>query len=182
MDNLQAVVEEIGALNDLAETDKWQVAQKIADAFAEFKPYERGLTAGLCVRLRKSSDTIYSYRNAENLRARLQYIPGLSVSHFVALSDLQKRYMLTDETLKDWIERAQEDNLSVRDLRSEVAIEHEQDLRAHWLRKVVRLVRLMDRVLQDAESAGVPETLYQQTKTAASVIQDLAVSVEKWKS
>ena len=180
MDNLQAVVEEIGALNDLAETDKWQVAQKIADAFAEFKPYERGLTTGLCQRLRKSSDTIYSYRNAENLRAQLQYIPGLSVSHFVALSDLQKRYMLTDETLKEWIERAQEDNLSVRDLRSEVAIEHSQDLRAHWLRKVVRLVRLMDRVLQDAESAGVPNELWQIAKVAHSCVSDFADRVSGW--
>jgi len=180
MDNLQAVVEEIGALNDLAETDKWQVAQKIADAFAEFKPYERGLTAGLCARLRKSSDTIYSYRNAENLRAQLQYIPGLSVSHFVALSDLQKRYMLTDETLKEWIERAQEDNLSVRDLRSEVAIEHSQDLRAHWLRKVVRLVRLMDRVLQDAESAGVPNELWQTAKVAHACVGDFADKVSGW--
>ena len=181
MDNLQAVVEEIGALNDLAETDKWQVAQKIADAFAEFKPYERGLTAGLCARLRKSSDTIYSYRNAENLRAQLQYIPGLSVSHFVALSDLQKRYRLTDETLKEWIERAQEDNLSVRDLRSEVATEHSQDLRAHWLRKVVRLVRLMDRVLQDAESAGVPNELWQTAKVAHACVGDFADKVSGWK-
>jgi hypothetical protein len=180
MNDLHEIIEEVGLLNDSAEASKWQVAQKIADAFAEFKPYERGLTAGLCVRLRKSSDTVYGYRNAENLRERLGSGTALSVSHFVALSDLQKKYTLTDETLIDWISRSVDDSLSVRDLRSEIPIEHEQDARAHWKRKVSRVVKLMGRIMQDAESVGVPEDLYQQTKTAASVIQDLAASVEGW--
>jgi hypothetical protein len=176
------VVETIGQLADAAEASRWEVARCISMAFDEFPAYHKGLTLNLCARLKKSSDSIYGYKSAAVLQERLKAGDELSVSHFVALSDLQKRYMLTDETLKEWIERAQEDNLSVRDLRSEVAIEHSLDLKSHWRGKVRRLAKLMDRILQDAESAGVPESLYQQTKTAASVIQDLAVSVEKWKS
>ena len=181
MDNLQAIVEEIGLLNDSAESSRWQVAQKIADAFAEFEPYERGLTAGLCQRLRKSSDTVYGMRNAENLRDRLGVGTALSVSHFVTLHELVTRYELSDDDCRDWISRAIDDSLSVRDLRSEVALEHEQDLRAHWLRKVSRVAKLMDRILQDAESAGVPDELREIGKVAHSCVSDFADKVSGWK-
>jgi len=174
------VVETIGQLADAAEASRWEVARCISMAFDEFPAYHKGLTLNLCARLKKSSDSIYGYKSAAVLQERLKAGDELSVSHFVALSDLQKRYMLTDETLKEWIERAQEDNLSVRDLRSEVAIEHSQDLRAHWLRKVVRLVRLMDRVLQDAESAGVPNELWQTAKVAHACVGDFADKVSGW--
>ena len=180
MENLCLIVEEVGRLNDLAETSKWEVAQKIADAFAEFKPYERGLTIGLASRLRKSSDSIYGYRNAENLRAHLKVAPVLSVSHFVALYELASRYNLTPENCKEWVGRAQDDNLSVRDLRSEVALEHELDIRAHWLRKVSRVGKLMNRIYQDAGAVGMSEALYQKTKTVLACVQDWAVSVEGW--
>jgi len=180
MDNLQVIVEEIGRIADIAEFKRWDVADHIADAFHEFPAYERGLTSGLCQRLKRSSDSIYNMRNASNLRAHLKVSTILSVSHFVALSDLQKKYMLTDETLIDWISRAVDDSLSVRDLRSEVAIEHELDVRAHWKRKVSRVAKQMTVILQDAESAGVPNELWQIAKVAHSCVSDFADKVSGW--
>lgn len=180
MDELITIIESIGILSDRAETDKWILAGKIAEAYAEFAPYERGLTAGLCQRLRKSSDSIYGYRNAENLRERLQIFPSLSVSHFIALHDLQDRYALSDELIKEWIGRAVDDKLSVRDLRCEVALEHVQDARAHWLRKVARVGKLMTTIMLDAEGVGVPDELWQATKTVQSCVSDWADKAGEW--
>jgi hypothetical protein len=180
MDNLQSIVEEIGLVNDSAEASKWQVAQKIADAFAEFPSYHPGLTQGLCHRLRKSSDTIYNMRNAENLRDSLKVDPVLSVSHFVALHELKERYALTDDSIREWVSHALDCSMSCRELRQAVSEAHIMDAKSAWKRKVARVVKLMTTVMLEAEGAGVTEKIYQDTKTAVLVVQDWAVSVGEW--
>ena len=52
MDDLLPIVEEIGRLKDGVELNRWELAEKIHDAFSEFPQYERGLLSGLCQRLK----------------------------------------------------------------------------------------------------------------------------------
>jgi hypothetical protein len=180
MTELEHIISEIGNLNDKAESSRWEVAEKIATAYAEFKPYEKGLTVGLCNRLRKSADTVYGYRNAEELRSRLKVDPVLSVSHFVALHELKERYALTDESVREWVSHAEDCSMSVRELRQAISEAHVMDAKSAWKRKVTRVVKLMTTVMLEAEGAGVTETIYQDTKTAVLVVQDWAVSVGEW--
>ena len=180
MDELASIVETIGRLADKAEYGRWDVADGIAEAFVEFKPYERGLLAGLCQRLKRSSDSIYAYRNASELRERLNSSCDLSVSHFVTLHNLAEKYVLTDSDLLEWVGWAQDCNASVRELRQEVAEKHEIDAKAKWKRGIRRVSRLMDNLLMDAESVGVPDLLWQNTKVAQTVLSDLADKVREW--
>jgi hypothetical protein len=181
MNELVDIIESIGVLNDRAETSRWEVAGRIAEAYAEFPAYQRGLTAGLVQRLCKQSDSIYGYKHAENLRQRLSIAPVLSVSHFIALSELQERYALTDDLLREWIGRAVDDRLSVRGLRSEVALEHTLDVRAAWLRRARRVFKQVNSLFQDAEMVGLPESLYQITKTVQACVSDWTDKLGEWR-
>jgi hypothetical protein len=180
MGELEHIISEIGNLNDKAESSRWDVAEKIATAYAEFKPYERGLTMGLCNRLRKSADTVYGYKHAEELRSRLKVDPVLSVSHFVALHELKERYALTDDSVREWVSHAEDCSMSCRELRQAVSEAHVIDARANWRRKVVRMNRLMTTIMVEAESAGVPNELWQATKTVQSCVSDWTVRVQGW--
>ena len=180
MDKLNIIIEEIGRLSDTAEIRRWEVAGRIAEAYSELPAYHRGLTAGLCNRLRKSSDTIYGMRNAEELRSRLRVDPVLSVSHFVTLHELVTRYDLSDESVRDWIEHAEECSLSVRELRQAVSDAHILDAKAHWKRKVARIGKLMTAIMLEAEGAGVSEKIYQSTKTVVLVVADWHKEVDGW--
>ena len=182
MDELNGIVEEIGRLNDSAESSKWQVAEHIAAAYSELPAYHRGLTAGLCVRLRKSSDTIYSMRNAEELRIRLKVQPVLSVSHFVTLSEAQARYSLADNVLIDWLDHARDCNMSVRNLREALTAAHVEDNKSAWMRKVRRVHKLVNDLLQDAEMVALPESLYQALKILVAMVGDFIGQLDKWKT
>jgi hypothetical protein len=182
-DELQAIVDEIGALADLAEKDKWAVASAIAAAYSELPLYSRGLTSGLCLRLKKSEDMIYNLRDAENLRANLRYnSETLSVSHFSTLSHLQDKFNLTDSDCVRWLDWAKECSASVRELSCEVSTAHTIDQKKEYFRLVTRMSKLLDRLWEDAESVDMPENLRQLTKAALRVLMDWIDKLTEWKN
>jgi len=182
VNELAEVVEAIGRLNDVAEKDKWAVAEQVAIAYAEFGLYERGLTEGLVTRTKKSADTIRNYCRAEELRVRLRVDHPLSVSHFITLAYAVSKYNLSDDAVRDWIDVAVETPLSVDKLSAEIATASVLDARAHFMRKVSRFVKLATTLYQDAAGVGIPVEAYQALKTLVSMVGDFEAEIEKWKA
>jgi hypothetical protein len=181
MDDLARIISEIGAANDSAEQSRWQVCKLIEAAYAECGAYERGLTAGLCSRLRKSSDSVYNMRNAEILRNVLNVSEILPPSHFWTLYRLRERYALTDDSCREWLALAESENLSVRDMSSEIEAAHVKSQRVAWMRHVKRLGKLAARVWTDAEAAGLPEAIRPLLTQIYEDVNRFTVELEKWK-
>jgi hypothetical protein len=181
--DLQPVIEEIGKLADRAENDKWALAESIAVAYTEFKPYSHGLTSGLCIRLCKSTDAIYNLRDAFELKNLLHVSePTVSVSHFATLSHLKDKYDLTEDDCREWLGLAQENALSVREMSSEISTAYDADPRQAWLKLAKRTARSFYTLFQDAEQIGLPENLYQILKTVNTVICDFEEKLATWHS
>jgi oligoendopeptidase F len=180
-DDLTPIIESIGILADRAEHDKWALAEAVATAYGEFPAYHHGLTSGLCVRLRKSTDAIYNLRDSWELRSLLHVSePTLSVSHFATLAHLRGKYSLTDEDCRDWLTFAQESDLSVRELSSEVSMACEADARQEWLRRAKRAAKMFCTLFQGAEQIGLPELQFQALKTIQSMISDWMAALTAW--
>jgi hypothetical protein len=180
-DGLQTIVEAIGVLADTAETSRWKVAQAISEAYSELPAYHHGLTSGLCVRLRKSTDAIYNLRDAFELKNILHVSESsLSVSHYATLSHLRDKYDLTDDDCKEWLELAQENALSVREMSGEISTAYDADPRQAWLKLVKRTARSFYTLFQDAEQIGLPENLYQILKTLSAMICDWEEKLGNW--
>ena len=183
MDNdLSRIVEQIGRENDKAEASRWAVCKMLADAYEELGAYERGLTAGLCVRLRKSSDQVYNLRNAETLRSLLNVSETLSPSHFWTLYRLRERYGITDDDCREWLKLAEENNLSVRDLAQEVEAAHVKSQRVAFLRHSGRLSRLVTRMYADSEGAGLPEGVRPLLKDVCDTVERFTAELSKWEA
>ena len=178
-DTLATVIEIIGRANDLVEKDKWTVCHQIADAFAELPAYSRGLTAGLCHRLKKSSDMIYSMRDAAMLKDRIASEVELSPSHFAALSHLQDRFNLTDDDVRDWLELAAENGMSVRDMSTEISIKHTEDARKAFLRKIQKIERLAFSAYQESELLQIPDALRHRIRRILALIKSWCERIQK---
>ena len=179
-DGLQEIVESIGVLADTAETSRWKVAQAISEAYSELPAYSHGLTSGLCLRLKRSTDSIYAIRDAYDLKSKLRYDSEITVSHFSTLAHLQKRYELDDDTCRSWLDWVQETGASVRDMSSEISMSCESDQRQEWLKRAKRVSKMFFALFQDAEQVGLPENLYQILKTVNSVICDFEEKLDTW--
>ena len=177
-DPLQSIVEEIGILADRAESDKWQVAEQIAVAFAEFPAYTRGLTLSLCERLRRSTDSIYGYRDAWELRSLLNVSDSLTVSHYSTLAHLRTRYDLSVDECKDWAAWAEENNIHVRELNQEVTAKHTEDALKQFMRHVAKLGKLVERIWQDCESVGLSETKRAVVRAALGAVREMVKILE----
>jgi hypothetical protein len=166
VNDLAQIVSEIGALADAAEASRWQLCRAVSDAYAECGPYERGLTPALCIRLRKSSDTIYDYRDAWRMREELKDgdVSELPYSHYSAMYDLRERYDLTLEQCHDWLEIAASGSLSVRDLRQSVDNAHRENEQKAWIRHLNRLGKLVTIVYQDAGSMKLSDKQYNRIR------------------
>ena len=151
MDDLLPIVEEIGRIKDGVELNRWELAEKIHDAFSEFPQYERGLLSGLCQRLKYQPANVYNYRNAWGLKAEFP-MTDLSVSHFARLYGLAEKYELSAEDVKDYLILAEEENLSVAQLSKEVAQNHDEDTKEHYQKSIKRLISLIVNVLNDPEN------------------------------
>ena len=180
MDDILPVIETIGQANDASEVSRWNVCKLISDAYSEFGMYERGLTEGLCSRLKKSTDSIYGMRDAENLRAMLGVEPTLSISHFTTLSRLRVKYHISDEELRDWIAFAEENDLPVRDLSEQVTHQHTEDLKELFLRRSSKVVKSVTRLYFDSEMCGVPEALRSELKKLHADIQAWIIRLGEW--
>jgi hypothetical protein len=179
-DGLQPIIESIGAIADKAEASKWDLARAIAEAYAEFQPYSRGLTSGLCLRLKRSTDSLYALRDAFELKSRLRYESEIPVSHFSTLSRLQDHFDLTDEDCVNWLDWVRETGASVREMSCEVSTAHEADQRKEWFKKVGRLVKLMTTIYQDAGALGMPEEYYKSVVDIGVAIDDWKAKIDKW--
>ena len=180
---LSAIVEEIGVLADRAEASKWGLAEAVATAYAEFSAYHRGLTAGLCSRLRKSTDLIYSLRDAwelKNLLVNSDFASDLSVSHFVTLSHLRDRYDLSDDSCREWLEWAQDNEISVRELSTEINARYEEDARKSFFKRIDKISKLVELVWTECETIGMPDTLRVLTKNALRVLREWIAAVVEW--
>lgn len=156
-DDLTPIIESIGALADTAEADRWKLAEAIYDAFQELPLYSRGLTSGLCLRLKRSTDSIYALRDSFGLKSRLRYESEIPVSHFSTLAHLQGRYDMSDDDCREWLDWVQETNASVREMSIEISTRHTADQKKEFLRAVNRAVRLLTTLYQDSESVSLPQ-------------------------
>jgi hypothetical protein len=180
-ESLQAIVEEIGVLADRAEASKWGLAEAVATAYAEFEAYHRGLTSGLCIRLKRSTDMIYALRDAANLRESLRYESDLlTVSHFSTLSHLRDRYELSDDDCRSWLEWAQENCISVREMAIEVSLQRETDARKAFFKRIEKINKLVQLAWQDCESVGLPDNLRAATKIVLSALREWVEKLLAW--
>ena len=156
MDDLAPIIEQIGALKDSVEVNRWELAEKIHDAFSEFPQYERGLLSGLCQRLKYTPAYVYNYRNAWEEREKIGYvaivIPNLSVSHYAKIHDLDKTHYLTLEQKTEYLAIAEEEGWSVAQLAKEVAQNHDENTNDKYLKSIKRLISLIVNVLNDPEN------------------------------
>ena len=184
-DELKEIVEQIGLIADRAEVSRWELAQAIADAYTEMPAYSRGLTAGLCSRLAKSTDTIYGLRDGWLLRERIldvTEVPALSVSHFSTLAHLSERYKLTDDEIRESISWAEENSISVRGLAIEISGKHTPDSRADYFRRVQRLRKLLEVLWIEAESQRMGEELRTQTRAVLTGLREWVAAMQEWQA
>jgi hypothetical protein len=178
---LQQIISEIGLLADKAEASKWSLAEAVSTAYMEFKPYSRGLTAGLCSRLRKSTDSIYGLRDAWNLKNLLNVSDSaLSVSHFATLSRLKDKFNLTEEDCITWLGWAQEIGASVRDMSMEISTAHCADAKKSYLKLVNRVDKDIQRLWDDSETIGLPDSLRAACKAALGALRDWIAQLLEW--
>jgi hypothetical protein len=181
MDDLQSIVEEIGALADAMEKDRWKLCAAIAAAFEELPAYSRGLTIGLSARLKKSGDQIYSLRDSEILRSRLRYDTEIPPSHFSTLSRLRDRFNLTDEICIEWLDWVKETGASVREMSCEITIKYTEDGKKAFFRRVIRVQKDVQRLLEEAEAIRLPEQLRALTKSALAVLREWIEKLVEWR-
>jgi len=177
---LQQIISEIGLLSDKAEASKWQLAQAVSEAYSELPAYSRGLTAGLCSRLRKSTDSIYGLRDAWNLKNLLHVSDSLSVSHYATLSHLKDKFNLTEEDCITWLGWAQEIGASVRDMSMEISTAHCADAKKSYLKLVNRVDKDIQRLWDDSETIGLPDNLRAACKAALGVLRDWITQLLAW--
>ena len=178
---LHEVIEAIGALADKTEASKWSLAEAVSTAYMEFKPYSRGLTAGLCARLKRSTDMIYALRDAFDLKSRLRYASEIPVSHFATLSRLKDKFNLTDEDCITWLDWVQETGASVRDMSMEISAAYEEDARKSFFKRIDKISKLVELVWTECESIQMPELLRALTKTSLQVLREWVAKLEEWR-
>jgi hypothetical protein len=179
---LASVVEQIGRLADKAEENRWEVARAVSDAYQELPAYSRGLTAGLCTRMKRSSDQVYNLRYAWDFRSLLVVSETtLSVSHFASLYHLKEKYNLTDDECREWIEWAQENNIHVRELSEEISAKYCSDARKMFFKRVLRVQKDIQRLWEDMETIGFPDEIRAVTKAALKVLQDWVTALLDWR-
>ena len=127
MDDLAHIIEEIGKKWDVNKKISWELAEMVSDAYAEFDSHKQGLSAGLQIRMGKTSTQIYSYRNAWQMKINMYNSPELSVSHYAKMHDLCKPYELSFTDISEYLETAYSEGWSVRQLAQEVANNHDPD-------------------------------------------------------
>ena len=129
MDDLAPIIEEIGALSDKTEAGRWQLAEAIYSAFEELPSHTQGLLQGLCTRLKYTSTQVYNYKHGWHMKSNVfkGTHQSLSVSHYAKMYDLCKTYELEFPEVFDYMEMAEEEGWSVRQLAQEVANNHDPD-------------------------------------------------------
>ena len=152
MDDLAPIIEQIGALKDSVEVNRWELAEKIHDAFSEFPQYERGLLSGLCQRLKYTPANVYNYRNSWTIRRKYFGTTDLSVSHFARLYGLIDKYNLSDHDVLTYIDMADIESWSVAQLAKEVSQNHDENTNDKYLKSIKRLILLIVNVLNDPEN------------------------------
>jgi len=153
MDELLPIIEQIGALKDGVEVNRWELAEMIHTAYAEFPQYERGLTSGLCQRLKYTPANLYNYKNAWDLKSRFAItVPELTVSHYSKMHSLETKYSLEGQEIYDYLYLAEENDWSGVKLAQEVAQNHSEDTNEHYLKSIRRLILLIVNVLNDPEN------------------------------
>ena len=144
---IEEVIDEIGRLNDLVDTDKWKVAEAVHDAFQEFPHHTQGLLQGLTTRLKVSTTQIYSYRDGWEAQKKY-YGDGfsLSVSHMAKALNLSNQFDLTDEDTFEYLETAKEEGWSVAKLAQEISGNHDpnpEEKERKTFEKMIKTMRLV---------------------------------------
>jgi hypothetical protein len=179
---LQAIVEEIGKLSDSAEASRWELADAIAAAYSELPLYQRGLTSGLCQRMKRSSDTVYGLRDASELRTRLLYVSDIPTSHFTTLAHLQDRFNLTNEDCISWLDWVKDTGASVREMSQEITTKYTEDGKKAFFKRLERVQKDVQRLWEEAETIHLPENLRALTKAALRVLKNWVEKLQEWKA
>lgn len=182
-ESLQAIISEIGALSDRADSVRWELCAAIKTAFDELPSYSRGLTTGLMARLHKSSDQIYQLRDAETMREILKIDnPVLSPSHLSTLFHLRERFGMDNEKCQAWEQWAVDCGASVMELRTEIETALNGDEKKEFFRRVLRLSRLVERLWIDAEGVNMPTALREVTKIVLGAVREWIEKLNAWRS
>ena len=154
MNDLAPIIEQIGAYKDGVEKDRWKLAEMVNTAYAEFPQYERGLTSGLCQRLKYTPANVYNYRNGYHMKEIVLFgnKPDLSVSHYAKMYNLCKTYELEFPEIQEYLELAESESWSVLQLAREISANHSEDTNEHYLKSIKRLISLIVNVLNDTEN------------------------------
>jgi hypothetical protein len=170
-DDLAPVIEAIGSLSDKTEEGRWQIAEAIYSAFEELPHHTQGLLQGLCTRLKYTSTQVYNYSHAWQIRS-YHPIKNLPVSHYAKMYDLSLRFELSDDEEAEYLQIAEDEGWSVRQLAQEVAGNHEPDPDEAYKRKFARFVKLMRSLWNDPQFGNVD-------KDTRAVYYDLLGELEK---
>jgi len=186
MSDLEQIVEQIGLLGDSFEISRWELCRAIETAYSELPAYTKGLTESLARRLKKSSDSVYSMRDAWRLREDIEKYRGksedigLSSSHWGVMYSLRERFDLENSVVFEWLELAASESMSVRDLSAEVSSQYREDEKKGIKRIIRKVERLTGRMYQDFEGAGVPEGIRKDAQVYMSVQADLFAKLADW--
>jgi hypothetical protein len=120
---IEEVVDHIGKLTDMVNSDKWKLAEAVHDAYSEFPSHTQNLTSALSQRCKLSTTQLYNLRDAWELRSWFGEVP-LSVSHYGRMHTLSVQLNLSPGDISQYFELAVEEGWSVSKMVQEVTQNH----------------------------------------------------------
>ena len=134
--------------------------------------YERQWTETLCNELAVNKDTIYHWRKAWDIRQRIGFFEGLTISHYYHAADYSDR--MDDGFLSDFLEAARDNKMSVRAFANELEMATNESGTLPWLTgKLQQYLRKIESLYHSAETSGLSDYKRERLKEAIKIIQDV---------
>ena len=156
---LLKIVEEIGKLKDSVDDKSWEICEAIHGIFEEMGRYSRELTPLLKSRLKISKTALYNHRNAWELRQKVGDEYNLTFTHFARMRKLSDLYNLSLENVKELLQLARDEALSVESMAVLVDQMFDPDYDKVIRRRFEKLVKLLEQCWVDADEVELPDDL-----------------------
>lgn len=150
----------------------WKCAEITWQLFQEHGMYEQQFTASLCDRLSVNKDTIYHWRKAWDLRQRVGYFDGLTISHYYHAADFQDK--MEDDVLQEFLEAAADAKMSIRSFAHEIEMANNDSGTLPWLRRRLKtLLVKIESLYHSSESTGLSDYKRDRLKEAIKIIEEV---------
>lgn len=134
--------------------------------------YEQQFTASLCEQLAVNKDTIYHWRKAWDLRRRVGYFDGLTISHYYHAADFQDK--MEDDVLQEFLEAAADAKMSIRAFAHEIEMANNDSGTLPWLRRRLKtLLGKIESLYHSSETTGLSDYKRDRMKEAIKILEDV---------